>query len=158
MLLLLVLLASIVVDVAKLALINSSSGIVQDIIIANRGGLGLEQFAFRWSNLIEIVHNWYGTQFSNFVILILGLFWLWCSNFKKQVNIFMVIFLSIGFATVFFGIPAVQGRILYDIPFQIPAALSLSYIKKQTGGSILLFAICVLLISISLRAVLNFHF
>ena len=158
LLLLLVLFASIILDIAKFTLTGSSSGIAQDMIIASRGGLGLEQFALRWTNLIDIVQNWYGVQFSNFIILMLGLFWLWKSNFRKKVNIFIVIFLSLGLATAFLGTPAVQGRILYDIPFQIAAALSLSYIKKQTGGAILIFAICVLLVSISIRAVLNFHF
>ena len=157
-LLLLVLFASAIVDIAKLTIIGSSSGIVQDIIIVNRGGVGLEQFGLRWSNLIDIVQNWYGTQFSNFIILILGLFWLWFSNFRKQVNIFIVIFLLLGFAAIFFGHPGVQGRILYDIPFQIPAALSLSYIRKQNSGTLIIFAICVLLVSISVRATLNFHF
>jgi hypothetical protein len=157
-LLLLVIFASVIVDIAKLVVTGSSSGIVQDIIIANRGGVGLEQFALRWSNLTDIVQNWYGAQFSNFIILILGLFWLWFSNFRKQVNILIVIFLSIGFATVFFGNPGVQGRILYDIPFQIPAALSLSYIKKQTSGTTILIASCIWLVGISIRAVLNFHF
>ena len=157
-LLLVVLLASAVIDVVKLELISSSSGIVQDIIIANQGGFGLEQFAFRWSNLIDIVQNWYGTQFSNFIILVLGLFWLWFSDLKKQVNIFIVIFLSLGLASIFFANPGIQGRILYDIPFQIPAALSLSYIKKQPYGGLYLLAICTWLVGITIRAVMNLHF
>jgi len=157
-LLLLVLVASIIVDIAKLAIIGSSSGVMEDIIIAHGGAFGLEQFALRWSNLVEIVQNWYGTLFSNFIILILGLYWMRLSNFTAQVNIFIVIFLSIGFGAIFLGNPGVQGRILYDIPFQIPAALSLSYIKKQPGGTLVFIAICILLVSISIRAVMNFHF
>ena len=157
-LLLLVLVASVIVDIAKLAIIGSSSGVMQDIIIAHGGAFGLEQFGLRWSNLIEIVQNWYGTLFSNFIILILGLYWMRLTNFRAQVNIFIVIFLSIGFGAIFLGNPGVQGRILYDIPFQIPAALSLSFIKKQPGGTLVLIAICILLVSISIRAVMNFHF
>ena len=157
-LLLSILFVSVVVDITKLAIIGSSSGIVKDVIIAGSGGLSLKEFALRWSNLVDIVHNWYGTQFSNFIILILGLFWLWFSNLRRQVNIFIAIFLSIGFATLFFGSPLVQGRILYDIPFQIPAALSLSYIKKQPSGPLVLLAICILLVGISIRAVMNFHY
>jgi hypothetical protein len=157
-LLLSILFVSIIVDIAKVAIIGSSSGIVKDVLIAGGGGVGLKEFALRWSNLIDIVQNWYGTQFSNFIILTLGVFWLWFSNFKRQVNIFIVIFLSIGLATLFFGSALVQGRILYDIPFQIPAALSLTYIKKQPGGTLVFLAICILLVSISIRTVMNFHF
>lgn len=157
-LLLLVVFASILVDVAKLAITDSSSAIVRDIIIASGGGVGPEQFALRLNNLIDIVQNWYGAQFNNFIILILGFFWICISNFRKQVNIFLVVFLSIGFATIFLGSPAVQGRVLYDIPFQIPAAISLSYIRKQSDGAMILFCICIWLVSTSIRAVLNFHF
>lgn len=157
-LLLLVLLASVIVDVAKFALTGSSSGTVQDMVIASKGGLGLEQFALRWSNLIDIVQNWYGVQFSNFIILMLGLYWLWISNLRKHVNIFIVIFLSLGLATAFLGTPAVQGRILYDIPFQIAAALSLTRIKNHTSGRLITLGICVWLVAISVRSVLNFDF
>jgi len=157
-LLLSILFVSIIVDIAKVAIIGSSSGIVKDVLIAGGGGIGFKEFALRWNNLIDIVQNWYGTQFSNFIILTLGVFWLWFSNFKRQVNIFIVIFLSIGLATLFFGSALVQGRILYDIPFQIPAALSLTYIKKQPGGTLVFLAICILLVSISIRTVMNFHF
>ena len=83
---------------------------------------------------------------------------MWLSNFRTQVNIFIVIFLSIGFGAVFLGTPGLQGRILYDIPFQIPAALSLSYIKKQHGGALIFLAICILLVGVSIRAVLNFNY
>jgi hypothetical protein len=157
-LLLSVLFASVIVDLAKVAVIGSSSGVMQDIIIAHGGGFGLDQFALRWSNLIEIVQNWYGTLFANFIILVLGLYWMWLSNFRSQVNIFIVIFLSIGFGAVFLGTPGIQGRILYDIPFQIPAALSLTYIKKPHGGALIFLTVCILLIGVSIRAVLNFNY
>jgi len=157
-LLLLVLLTSVVLDIAKIALIGASSGVMQDIIIVHGGGIGLEQFALRWSNLIEIIQNWYGALFANSIILILGLYWMWLSNFRAQVNIFIMIFLSIGFSAVFLGNPGIQGRLLYDIPFQIPAALSLGYIRKQRSGSLIFLTICIMLISISFRALLNFNY
>jgi len=157
-LLLIVVFASVVVDIAKLGITGSSSGMVQDLIIANSGGLGPEQFAQRWSNIINTVQNWYGTQFSNFIILLLGLFWLCFTNFRKPASILLVIFLSIGLAAIFFGLSGVQSRILYDIPFQIPAAISLSYIKRLSNGAIISLAICTWLITISIRAVMNFHF
>jgi hypothetical protein len=157
-LLLLVIFASVVLDIARLTITGSSSAIVRDIAIGAGGGLGLEQFGLRLSNLTEVVQNWYGAQFSNFIILILGFFWICISNFRKQVNIFLVVFLSVGFATMFFGSPSVQGRVLYDIPFEIPAAISLTYIKKQSSGAIILLSTCIWLVSISFRAVLNFHF
>lgn len=157
-LLLLVLFATVIVDISKIAIIGAPSGVMKDIVIAHRGMIGLEQFAFRWSNLIEIVQNWYGTLFANSIILILGIYWMWLSNFRAQVNIFIIIFLSIGLGAVFLGNPGIQGRLLYDIPFQIPAALSLSYLRRQQGGTLICSAICILLLAITVRAILNFNF
>jgi hypothetical protein len=154
----LVLFASFLVDVAKFAFTGSSSGIGQDMIIASAGGLGWEQFVLRWSNLVDIVQNWYGVQYSNFIILILGIVWLWFSDLRKQVHVLIMIFLSLGLATTFLGTPAIQGRILYDIPFQIPAAITLSYVNKIARGHMLALAFCVWLVAISVRAVFNFHF
>jgi hypothetical protein len=157
-LLLLILFVSVIIDIAKLTITGSSSGVMQDIIIANGGMFGLEQFALRWSNLLEIVQDWYGTLFSNAIILILGLYWMRLSDFRAEPNIFIMIFLSIGFCAIFLGNPGIQGRVLYDIPFQIPAALSLSHIIKKPGGTLAFLAIFVLLVCISLRAVMNFNF
>jgi hypothetical protein len=157
-LLLLVVFASIFIDIARLTMTGSSSAIVRDISIATAGGLGLEQFGLRLSNMTDLVQNWYGAQFSNFIILVLGFIWICISNFRKQVNIFLVVFLSVGFATLFFGSSAVLSRVLYDIPFEIPAAISLTYIGKQRNSRMLLLGTCIWLVSISIRAVLNFNF
>jgi hypothetical protein len=156
-LLLLVLLVSVVIDVARMTITGSASGIEQDIKIASLTGVGLEQFALRWSNLIDTTQNYYGSQFSNFIILMLGLYWLFRSNFRNPSTILLIVFQSIGIIPLFFGDWLVQSRVLYDIPFQIPAAFALADIKKQANGTMILLSICILLIAISIRAVSNFY-
>ncbi len=156
-LLLLVLLVSVVIDVARMTITGSASGIEQDIKIASLTGVGLEQFALRWSNLIDTTQNYYGSQFSNFIILMLGLYWLFRCNLRKPSTILLIVFQSIGIIPLFFGDWLVQSRVLYDIPFQIPAAFALADIKKQANGTMILLSICILLIAISIRAVSNFY-
>jgi hypothetical protein len=155
-LLLLVALFSIVIDVARMTITGSASGIEQDISIAN-AGVGVEQFALRWSNLIDTTQIYLGSQFSNFIILMLGIYWLFRSNLRDPSTIFLSVFLSLGIIPLFFGDWIVQSRVLYNIPFQIPAAIALTYIKNQATRNIILLPIFIWLIAMSVRAVSNFY-
>jgi hypothetical protein len=155
-LLLVVVLFSVVIDVARMTITGSASGIEQDISIA-KAGVGLEQFALRWSNLIDTTQNYLGSLFSNFIILILGMYWLVRSNLREPSTIFLVIFLSLGIIPLFFGDWIVQSRVIYNIPFQIPAAIALTYIKNQGNRNIVLVPIFIWLIAMSVRAVSNFY-
>ncbi|HXS61176.1 MAG TPA: hypothetical protein VN703_10255, partial [Candidatus Sulfopaludibacter sp.] len=156
-LLLLIILSSVIIDIVRMVTLSSAGGIEQDISIAHKGGVGLGQFSQRWSNLIFTTQNYFIGQFSNFIILVLGLYWLARSNLQEPSNIFIVIFLSMGIVPLFFGNLVIQTRVLYDIPFQIPAAIALTYImKKYTNGTMMILPICIWLIAISFRAVSNF--
>jgi len=156
-LLLLVILSSVAIDVGRIAVTGQPSGIERDIYTASVGGVGLEQFMARWSNLTDVTQIYLGGQFSNFLFLILGLYWLIHSNLRQPSNILIAIFLSVGVIPLFLGNWLIQTRVFYDIPFQIPAAIGLTYIKKQATGSIILLPICIWLIMISIRAVTNFY-
>jgi hypothetical protein len=46
--------------------------------------------------------------------------------------------------------------VLYEIPFQIPAAIALTNIKRNSGNAIA-FTICFWLIIISVRTASNFY-
>jgi hypothetical protein len=155
-LLLSVALISVAIDVARITTTGSFSGIAQDISIANTG-VGLEQFTLRWSNLLDTIHRYLGSQFSNFIVLVLGLYWLARSNLREPSTIFLVTFLSLGIVPLFFGNSLVQIRVLYDIPFQIPAAIGLTHIYRKVNGNIMLSTAIVWLIGISLRSVSNFY-
>jgi hypothetical protein len=155
-LLLLVVLFSVVIDVARMTITGSASGIEQDIAFA-KVGVGLQQFALRWSNLIDATQNYLGSLFSNFIILILGMYWIVRCNLREPTTIFLVIFLSLGIIPLFFGDWIVQSRVIYNIPFQIPAAIALTYIKNQGNRNIVLVPIFIWLIAMSVRAVSNFY-
>jgi hypothetical protein len=155
--LLLVLLSSIIIDIVRTTVTGSPSGIEHDIYTARVGGAGLEQYMMRWSNLIDTTQIYFGGQFSNFIILILVLYWLFRSNLSEPSNIFLLIFLSIAVIPLFLGNWVIQTRVIYDIPFQIPAAIALTYVKRHTNGTIILLPICIWLIAVSIKAVSNFY-
>jgi hypothetical protein len=154
-LLLFAILPSIVVDVSKVLLTGSSGGLEQDIELAQRG-LGIEQFNLRWEILNTTMYHSLGGVFSNFIILLLGLFWVLKSNMRGPYTVFLIIFLSAGIVPLFFGTWHIQARVFYDIPFEIPAAMSLYYISKRSGSMLVILAGCTWLVAISLFTVMNY--
>jgi hypothetical protein len=125
--------------------------------------VGLNQFTLRWDNLERTMHTFVGGQFSNFIILGLGLYWLYRSNWREPSIIFLMIFLSTGIFGFMFGNWETQTRVFYDIPFQIPAGIGLAMIlneARRTLASPLLFLlpICIWLLAMFLRSVFNFYY
>jgi hypothetical protein len=155
-LLLIAILSSVIIDGGKMVMLGSFGGIEKDLEHAYNN-MGLDQFAQRWDILVDVTQNIVGGQFSNFVILVLCVYWLFYCDMHEISSIFLLVFLSIGVVPLFFGDWAVKTRIFYDIPFQIPAAIALVSIKKQRDGIILILPICVWLVAVSVRAVSNFY-
>lgn len=155
--LLILVLCSIVVDIAKISITGSAGGIEGDIATARSQEVGVGQLPVRWSNLIDTTEIYYGASFSNIIILILGLYWLLRSNMHDPSGIFFLIFLSIGIFPLFFGNWLIQSRVFYNIPFQIPAAIALTYIKKERKGTMMLIPVCIWLIAMSIRTTSNFY-
>jgi hypothetical protein len=154
-LLLLVVLSSVIIDVARMAITGSAGGVEKDIEVAKIARIGPHQFALRLSNLMHTMYFYVGGQFSNFLILSLGLYWLFRSNLREASSIFLVICLSIGLFPFLLGDYIIQIRVFYDIPFQIPAAIALSFIRKQAITAVL--PICIWLLDVTIMAVSNFY-
>jgi hypothetical protein len=155
--LLLAILVSVGVDIAKVSLTGSSGGVEQDIEFAQRS-LGIEQFKLRSLILDATMHDSLGGVFSNFIILLLGLFWVLKSNMRDPGTIFLMIFLSAGLVPLYIGSWTLQVRVLYDIPFEIPAAIALYYISSRSGSMLVTLAACTWLVAVSLVTVMNYYF
>jgi hypothetical protein len=97
-----------------------------------------------------------GGVFGNFLILSLCIFWLVRSDLREMPNLFIAIFLSIGILPILFGGEIIQSRVLYNISFQIPAAIALVYLSNQHRGPILVFSIAIWIFVMSIQAVINF--
>jgi hypothetical protein len=155
--LLLAILVSIAIDITKVALLGSSGGVERDIEVAQTN-LGNEELNMRWRILDATMHGSLGGVFSNFIILLLGLFWVLKSNMREPGTLFLIIFLSAGMVPLTFGFWTLQVRVLYDIPFEIPAAIALYYISARAGNRLLtLGAACTWLVAVSLVTVMNYY-
>jgi hypothetical protein len=154
--LLLAILVPIVVDITKVSLTGSSGGLEQDIELAQTN-FGIEQFNLRFLILDSTMHGSLGGVFSNFIILILGLFWVLKSNMREPRTVFLMIFLSAGLVPLYIGSWTLQVRVLYDMPFEIPAAIALYYISSRSGSILVTLAACTWLVAVSLITVMNYY-
>ncbi len=157
-LLLLIILSTVIIDIAKTTVTGTSNGFGGDLSVAHRQQAGINQFANRWNNLKDTMQNYYGALFSNFIILGLALYWVLRCNLRETPSILFMIFFSIGIVPLLFGDWVIQSRVFYDIPFQIPAALGLSYVRKHDNGVMILLPICIWLIAVAFKNVTNFTF
>jgi hypothetical protein len=157
--LLIAILVSVVVDISKVVLTSSSGGLEQDIELAQTY-VGIEQFNLLWFFLTATMHYTLGGVFSNFIILILGLFWVLRSNMREPGTIFLMIFLSLGLVPLFIGGWVLQVRVFYNMPFEIPAAIALYYISTRFRSSsrLVTLAACTWLVAAALLTVMNYYF
>jgi len=156
-LLLLAIVSTIVIDVGRTTLTGSSGGLDRDIEIAQES-IGLEKYSERWRSLIYSSTTILGGQISNFIILSLGLYWLLRCNPREPGNIFLFVFLMIGIIPLLFGNWQMQTRLLYDIPFQIPAAVGLTYIMNGKNGFVKSLPIFIWLLGLAITSLSNFYF
>jgi len=147
---------SIIVDIIRLFLIDKS-GITQGIYFAHAQGIGIDNLLLIWKNLVETSQIYLAGLFSNGIIFLLALYWLFLSNIKEKNTVFLLIFCSILLIPIIIGEPVTQSRILFEIPLQIPVAIALMHIKRN-NGNLIVFAILFWLMSISIRSLSNFDF
>ena len=158
-LLLLILSSSVLFDLARMSITGSFSGIGYGVSPPfGELRFGPEQFATRWSSLIDTTQNYYGSLFGNSIIYALGIYWLIRCKLTEVSTIFLISFLSIGIIPLFFGNWIVQSRVFYDIPFQIPASIALAHIYRRGHSIITLIPILIWLAAISITAVFNFYY
>jgi hypothetical protein len=147
---------SIIIEITRI-MWTKNSGVARDIAFANSQGAGLHDFYTIWKNLISSTHTYLGGLFGNSIVLLLVIYWLHKCDLKEKTNLLLVVFLSITTLPIFFGDKIILCRVLYEIPFQIPAAIALDDIKKN-NGSMFTFTICLWIVILAIRSVSNFYF
>jgi hypothetical protein len=154
--LLILVVSSAAVDVTRSVLTGTSGGMQDDIGLARVAGAG--QTALLWINLTNTSQIYAGGLFGNFIIFSLGSYWLVRSNSRDMSSLFILIFLAMAVLPILFGDDVIQSRVLYDIPFQIPAAIGLTYLIRRPNGMLFVLPICVWLLAIAVRGVSNFFY
>jgi hypothetical protein len=154
--LLIIIACIIAIDFIKGIALESLSAVQLNISVAESHEVGLvSPFGDRWSVLVRTVEVFLGGIFSNMVILLLVLYFTVMFKIKNKVGYFTTVFLSLGMIAIIFGDKIVQSRILYDIPFQIPAGLALANIFVLRHGKVAAMVIGLSLLSIAIYTMTN---
>lgn len=111
---------------------GSLTGLESDVSIGFGHGFGISQFSERLGTLAQTVQTYYGGVYANIAILNLVMYCLIRSEPRELASLFIIIFLSTALTPLFIGDYVSQSRVLYDIPFQIPAAISFYYIEMMS--------------------------
>ena len=155
-LLLMVVISTVAIDLARTT-ISGSGGLDRVVEVAGTGIFGIELLGTWWNSFMTATQHKLASVYSNFIILSLAFYWVLRSNFRLDSNLFLAIFLSIGIIPVFFGDWVAQSRIIYNIPFQIPAAYALTRIAQGITGMFLSWTIYAWLLALSIRTLSNFY-
>jgi hypothetical protein len=150
---------SVVFDIGRARIIGVSSALEGDMEIAEAKGAGLDQFSERWNNLIRTAQSYLGGLLNNFILFIFALYWIFLADLRKASDIFLIIFLSIGILPLYFGDVVILSRTLYEIPYQIPAAISMAHILSAMASKksklLLISTVSVWLLVISVNSIAN---
>jgi Dolichyl-phosphate-mannose-protein mannosyltransferase len=152
---LLVIFAVIGVDLLRSYLIGLGTGLERDVVIAESFNFGLQQLGSSWSNIVRAAQVFLGGIFGNVIILSLALYCAILIRYGKASSFFLIVFLSLGILPLLFGDKIVQSRVLYIIPFQIPAALALTNIFTTRYGKLISTTIVISLLAISVYTMNN---
>jgi hypothetical protein len=144
-----------IVDIVRSYLIGLSSGLQSDIVIAQSFDFGFSQLGLAWSNIVRAVEVHQGGIFGNIIILSLAFYYTFLTKYKTITSLFVIVFLSIAILPLLFGDKIIQTRVLYNIPFQLPAALALTSIFYLKPNKIISIAAAVSALAISIYVMSN---
>jgi hypothetical protein len=122
---------------------------------------GLGEYIKRWTNLNTTFRVYLGGFLTNFAILLLLFLWTIKANYNSNSDRIFLSMIFVSLLPILFGDFVVQSRILYNIPFQIPASLMMYRIYKNYHmpfGKILLFTIILMQFNYALRAMANMYY
>lgn len=152
---------AVIVDISRSAITGSSSGVALNLGVAERTEAGVSQFPYRWSNLVRTVQVHVGGVFGNSIfIMVMAYAGILLLNKKTNLVLlsFLLSFLSIGILPLFFGDRVVMTRVLYNIPLQIPAALTMFWLVRWgSTGVLATFALYLYSFAASARMLTNFQ-
>jgi hypothetical protein len=132
-----VILSIVIIDISKASLLDTNLAIQNDLRFVFELGMGDSDFEGRWNTLTYTIQRYLGGLFASPIILQLGIYWLVKCNYKHPSNILLFLFFSTVVIPLFVGDWLIQARLLYVIPFQLPAAIALATImgKNQVERS-----------------------
>lgn len=121
--------------------------------------INFKNFTNSWEHLIYSVNVQNGGIIANSIILILCVGWIIYYDKFSILSLFMTVLLVSSIVPIFLGNDVIQTRMIYNIPFQVPASVTLYYLLNTSRvGKYLFISILLSLIVLSLRQVSNLIF
>jgi len=134
------------------AAIESDSALSENILPQDTSG--------RWNRIYFTMSSYVGGFLSNPVLLLLGLLWMVKADLSKGFDRLLLSMFFISAIPIMFGSIEFQTRVLYNIPFQIPALLALyAYggVKSGLFRSLLIVAVVATLATYTLHSMANLY-
>ncbi len=152
---------NVALDFAKTNYLGTAGGLESDLDIAQKGA-GVQQFLLRWNNLQYTFHTYVGGYFTNAAMLLLALIWVLKARYENGFDRVLLASMFVGALPILFGNFAMQTRIFYNIPIQIPAALMLynatnNFRAHPMLSSLLSFTIIAHFLNYGLRSLANMY-
>jgi hypothetical protein len=159
LLLLIAVISSVVIDLARTFVLSpyGSQGGIELTLSLAQTQVAVKELGLIWETLVDAVQHHFGGIFSNFIVLGLVIYWFIRSELRTDFNLFLVVFLMIGIPPLFLGDWVLQSRVFYNIPFQIPAAIALTFLLKQKNASRIIVPVYIWLFAVSIWTVSNFY-
>jgi hypothetical protein len=113
----------------------------------------------RWERLYFTLYTYMGGFLSNPALLILAFVWLIRADISKGLDRLVLSTFFILAVPIAVGSIEFQTRVLYNIPFQVPALLALHTLnsKHRTNNTLLIIAVIATLATFALRAMANLY-
>jgi hypothetical protein len=113
----------------------------------------------RWEQLHFILQTYIGGFLSNPALFLLALIWIVKADLNGGLNRMMFSMICIAAVPFAFGNAEFETRVLYNIPYHIPAVLALfsARIQDRTLRYMLIFAITLFLATYAIRAMANLY-
>jgi len=151
---LLIISASAVIDIARIS-VTGTTGLEEDIKTV-KTIFGIENYPNRWAELSRVSYVHLGGLLGNFLMLSLAVYFAVTINAEKNPFLYIIlIFFSIGLFGLFLGNYIMLSRLIFNMPIQVAAALSILNIKNYTKNYTPSIAIIISLLAISVRQYLN---
>lgn len=151
----------IAIDVAE-SHVGGTSGSFEKDLATPSVSVGFTEFANKWQNLNTTFVVYLGGFLTTPAVLLLVFLWTLKANYQQNdSDRFYLSMLFVSLLPILFGDFVVQSRMLYNIPFQIPASVMMYKLyqsPKTPFGKPLLVAIILMQFNYALRAMANMYY
>jgi hypothetical protein len=149
--------STFLIDYAKSSYLATPGAAGSDSAIGNN--IQPKDTTGRWDRLFFTLNTYVGGFLSNPALFLLGLIWVVRADLSKGLDRLLLSMLFLLAIPITFGSIEFQTRVLYNMPFHIPALLALNSIsiKDRPFRLLLIIAIVATLATYALRSIANLY-